>query len=297
MILTEDQLSVEVLADTINVSNGCRLTTFLWIYPRFFHQEVLTHRALSRNSASSRAVPTLALTEQVLQDPAMPWHIYQNCAGMQGYDDLPAGDREEFLQDVLTLRDSSLGLAQKWGKRVHKQTLNRYLEPWMKIAVVATATDWGNFFWLRNHRDAEPHLRQLADMVCRATYGNIPVWAREGDVHTPYVSAREREELLAQGYTMQEVFLVSAARCGRVSFFRQGLLEDKTVSDDIQRGEGFTGSGHWSPTEHQATALGSKDRETYSGNLRGWKQARKEYVGLENRRAMLESPACYRDRP
>lgn len=46
----------EILADSIS-EQGHRLTTFKITYPRIIHAETCRHRILSRNTASSRAVP------------------------------------------------------------------------------------------------------------------------------------------------------------------------------------------------------------------------------------------------
>jgi hypothetical protein len=45
---------------------------------------------------------------------------------------------------------------------VHKHIVNRLTEPYQHIRVVLTATDLDNFFALRDHPDAEPHIQILA---------------------------------------------------------------------------------------------------------------------------------------
>jgi hypothetical protein len=46
--------------------------------------------------------------------------------------------------------------------KVHKQIANRILEPWSHIKVVASATEWDNFFKLRIADDAQPEIKELA---------------------------------------------------------------------------------------------------------------------------------------
>ena len=48
---------------------------------------------------------------------------------------------------------------------VHKQIVNRLLEPFTYIDVVVTATDYANWFVLRNHPDAQPEIQELARLM------------------------------------------------------------------------------------------------------------------------------------
>ena len=54
----------EILADSIS-EQGHRLTTFKVTYPRIIHAEMLRHRMLSRNVASSRAIPFEKMVKDV----------------------------------------------------------------------------------------------------------------------------------------------------------------------------------------------------------------------------------------
>src|SRR5690606_31796836 len=47
----------------------------------------------------------------------------------------------------------------------HKQVYNRLLEPFLHIDTLVTATEYQNFLWLRDHKDAEPHIKILAQKV------------------------------------------------------------------------------------------------------------------------------------
>jgi len=75
-------ISAEVIADSIS-PDGVRITTFELEYPRFIHAELMTHRAFSRNAASSRAIPVARMIELVKENPAMPNHWGKNQPGMQ----------------------------------------------------------------------------------------------------------------------------------------------------------------------------------------------------------------------
>src|SRR6056297_1374969 len=73
----------EIIADSIN-PQGDRITSFLVTYPRIIHAEFLRHRMLSRNSASSRAIPFKKMIKQVEEDPFIPIAWQKHHTGMQG---------------------------------------------------------------------------------------------------------------------------------------------------------------------------------------------------------------------
>lgn len=56
-------ISAKVIADTIH--KGHRITSLQLVMPRFILAQFNTHRSFSRNTASSRAIPTAKLIEQV----------------------------------------------------------------------------------------------------------------------------------------------------------------------------------------------------------------------------------------
>ena len=66
-----DLTAAKILADSIG-PHGIRLTTMEVVFPRPYLAEFNTHRMLSRNSASSRAVPTEKQIERVLENPYLP---------------------------------------------------------------------------------------------------------------------------------------------------------------------------------------------------------------------------------
>jgi hypothetical protein len=72
----------KIVLDSVG-PNGARLTTFELSYPRFVHAELMTHRMFSRNSASSRAIPTERLLGRIEEEPVMPKWWGANQAGMQ----------------------------------------------------------------------------------------------------------------------------------------------------------------------------------------------------------------------
>lgn len=275
-------IAARVIADSVGPS-GSRLTTFVLTYPRFIHSEFMTHRMISKNSASSRAIPCKKTRAMVWNSPAMPISFSQNKAGMQADTDV-----SPWKQRVATFMWRWAGRAmcgvhwvmEKLG--IHKQHANRILEPWLHMTVIATATDWDNFFALRCHPMAQPEFKALAEAMYRVRFSSEPRRLKVGEWHLPFVDPMEveTEELQQQieprqgprGYLRKSV-----ARCARVSYLtHEG--KKSTFLEDFELYRRLVGSApiHASPAEHQARATRSKK---YSGNLKGWVQYRKTLKG------------------
>jgi thymidylate synthase ThyX len=142
--------------------------------------------------------------------------------------------------------------------------VNRILEPFAHINVVVTATDWNNFFDLRDHEDAEPHVRMLAQAMRAAMDGSKPRSLWHGERHLPYAEDGSLH--------ISEALRVSAARCARVSYLTHdqrmpSVEEDLALADRLMKQEPM----HASPLEHQAHAMMDDDRWA---NLRGWQSWR-----------------------
>ena len=83
--------SSRILADSIG-PHSVRLTTFEVSLPRPFLSEFNTHRMLSRNSASSRAIPTERLIERAVTRPYLP--TFAGRVKGMGVGDAPKRSRE-----------------------------------------------------------------------------------------------------------------------------------------------------------------------------------------------------------
>ena len=87
-------ITAELVADS--TFHGNRITSFILTYPRFIHSEVLTHKILSKNSSSSRAVPIKKMIEDIRSNPAMPIYWGKNQAGMQAREELDLKSINQF---------------------------------------------------------------------------------------------------------------------------------------------------------------------------------------------------------
>lgn len=263
-------ITATVIADSISHHNK-RITTLQLKYPRFIHSEFMTHRVFSRNSASSRAIPVAKMIEQVQNDPAMPIYWGLNQPGMQAskeHEDISTA--QVWWKAAAIDAAVSATLLNELG--LHKQIVNRVLEPFQWMHTIVTATEWDNFFELRCHPDAQPEFQALACAIRAAMSGSAPVerasgWQKASSWHIPYVSEEERANLHPHTLTK-----ISAARCARVSYLKHDG-STPSVEDDLTLFERLVGGKplHASPIEHQATAASSV---ASSRNLLGWHQYR-----------------------
>ena len=270
-------IEAKIIADSIS-PHRVRLTTFVLDYPRFIHAELMTHRLFSRNASSSRAIPVEKTIGRILEAPAMPLHWGLNQKGMQA-----EKEADEMTGNVceslwLQARDAAVDIAEHFVKMgIHKQVVNRLLEPFSHISVVLTATEFDNFFGLRCHPDAQPEMRILAERMRDVYYANTPTKVAYGQWHLPFIRPEER---IAPGHynapkNEQLLIKASTARCARVSY----LTHDKknpSLDEDVVLHDRLLTSKHMSPFEHLATPSSTLD---FVGNFRGWVQYRKTIRG------------------
>ncbi len=262
-----------IIADSIH--NGSRITTMQLTYPRFIHSEMLTHRVFSRNASSSRAIPVERLVQASLENMVYPIRWGKNQAGMQAKQELldySEGDRANSIWHNMAI-ECAKGAKALAELGVHKQWANRPLEWFGNITVVVTATEWDNFFELRNHEMAQPEIHYLATLMLEAMEDSLPEDLEEGEWHLPYITEDEKD---SYSFTLVELQKISTARCARVSYFTQeGKIP--TREEDLLLYDRLVGSVplHASPCEHQATpSMGCEDKQ-YEGNFVGWVQFRK----------------------
>ena len=267
--------NAKVLADSTNLC-GNRLITMEMTYPRFIHAEHLRHRMFSFNVASSRAIPVEKMIEQVEKNPVIPIHWGKAQKGMQAYEVLSGLDANECKDLWLTARDYCLGAAEAMMiNGLHKQIINRILEPWMWCTVICTGNQgaWNNFWALRCHPEAEPHMQNIAEHTREAANASETDRLFEGDWHLPLIGFDGDEQL-----SVSDAVKVSAGRCARVSYLTHDGRRD--VQADIDLCQRLVTSKHFSPTEHQARCWEGVTTPDASGNLGlGWVQFRKTLHG------------------
>ena len=283
----------KIIAKSYNPHLNTTICTFELDYWRAIHAELLTHRMFNKNSQSSRAVPITAVIKLVAENPAGPQFWGANQAGMQAsqeVQDIPAA-KEAWKRAANRAVESALELN---SLGLHKQIVNRVLEPFCNIKVVLTATDFNNFWWLRKHKDAQPEFKYLAEEMHDLYFGTPSETLLYGDWHVPYVNTDKTSGATSRVYldekgnviSANEALKISASCCAQASYRKNDTSLEKAESIFSRLIE--SEPVHASPTEHQATPMDAgctlnatkgvthedKNGVLYSGPLRNWIQHR-----------------------
>lgn len=293
----KNQINAKIIADSID-SKGKRITSFVVTIPRIVLAELNTHRVLSRNSASSRAIPFAKMLEMVKRAPFVPIRWMKEHSGMQGNDYFTDENEIKVLEDAwLEARDHAVASAEKLSSLgLTKQFVNRGLETYMYHTVILTATEFDNFIALRAHEAAEIHIQKLAFLMLDELNNSTPKLLQVGEWHIPFGDNMDMEKInnlieLESGENPNNLFnfnkfqneykiKIATARCARVSYTvvgEEGKADN--YENDVKLHDRLLGMGHLSPFEHCAQAT---DNEGWSGNFQGWTQYRKKLAN-ENR--------------
>jgi thymidylate synthase ThyX len=251
---------VKIIKHSKSAVSGKEIVTFEIEYQRFIHAEFLTHRKFSRNSASSRAIPIEKMINHVWNNPSEFVYWGKNKKGMSAGEEL-TGWRLRVAKWLWKLyaKDACIKawiLSKVTG--AHKQNVNRILEPYQNIKVVVTATDWNNFFALRDHKDAQPEIKYLAHMMRIALDNSDPQLLQIGEWHIPYVDSKEGTE---------DNLKMSASLCAQVSY--RTANDSQATADKIYQQLVVSRPVHASPTEHQAQVLNGLESGNFMGKFSG----------------------------
>lgn len=288
-------ISATILADSISKA-GVRITTFEITYPRIILAEYNTHCMISRASASSRAIPFPKMVDSLMGAPVRFGQAnpgmqdkgvdYDAPVGVQAYLDCDMGtdpdgdiiysDTTGWLSPELAWQEARDIAIQKsrefYEAGYHKQVYNRLTEPFQMMKTVTTATEWNNFFWLRNDGAADPTLHELARCMQEARDASVPFLLLDGEWHLPYLEfsrvngemryfIRDEEHDTPIWLTLEQALKVSAARCAAVSFRNVDYTLEKSegVFDRLVGDE----RKHASAFEHQATPMETPSQGSY----------------------------------
>lgn len=215
----------------------------------------MTHRVFSRNAASSRAVPINSVIQQVENNMAMPQVWGVNQSGMTAKEFLNGPEESSARWLWAKSARMAIAYARKLQKHnLHKQIVNRILEPYQMIKVLVTSTEWNNWFWLRDHGDAQPEIKILAELMLEAKNNSAPKVLGIGDWHVPYYKDGFWTKNDTE-HTLQEALLISSSCCAQTSYRKSDDTLEKAqfVWDRLIASEPV----HGSPFEHQATPMES----------------------------------------
>lgn len=145
-------IKAEIVAHSLS-PQGDELISVLATFPRIILAEVNTHRMLSKNTSSSRAIPFKRMVESIEANPFIPIAWQKEHSGMQGSEYLTdPQDIEYAIGTWLHARDSAIEEAKILTSiPVTKQLANRLLEPfmWTTMLITGPRSGWDNFFELR----------------------------------------------------------------------------------------------------------------------------------------------------
>ncbi len=243
--------NTEILLDSINPA-GSRLTTLRVTMPRFILAEFNTHRVFSRNAASSRALPIAGRIQQVRTNPFIPDVWGKNQRGMQATIQLEEQEAIQAEYAWIGAANAACDFAERLNRMgVHKQLANRLLEPFLWVTVIVSATEWDNFFHLRDSDLAQPEMQLTAQSMRKALDASTPTPLSWGDWHVPLANDP----------------WVAAGRLARVSYESEG----KSEQEDEALARRLAASGHWSPFEHIAQALRSEHNRNFHRTWTQWR--------------------------
>lgn len=242
--------SAEVLAHSKAANSGIEAYTLRIVMPRICLSEFNTHRIISKNTSSSRAIPIMKMIKHAVQNMFYPVYWGSNRAGMQATEELK-GIRLWLAKKAWRL----IGLGAATSALIlnyiglHKQTANRVIENFTYVTVIFTTTDLNNFLSLRDHKDAMPEIREIASRIRMAVATSIPEILAPGKWHLPLVTATEK--LI---FSIEKLRLLSAARCASTSY---QTVDGKDIDYDtaMKIANKLMNSTpiHASPFEHQLT--------------------------------------------
>lgn len=303
-------IEATIISDSISASSGQRLTTFELEYPRFILAEINTHRQLSRNTASSRAISISSMLAILKDHPSAPVHWGANQPGMQATAEISENDRALAYNFWMEARDAAVDIANRMNSLgLHKQVVNRILEPFQTVKTITTATSFDNFFNLRCHMDAQPEIRELANKMLGSYKLSKPEVLSPGEWHTPYIHHLRNSEGVLEYWvdgnklSLGDALKISCSCSAQVSYRKN----DTSVSKAVKIYDKLVNSKpvHASAFEHCGTPMicdannnvpldlstwsegithVTRDGYLYSGNFNGWVQYRQLIDGHDCKR-------------
>ena len=112
-------ISAIVVGDSKTKHGHC-ITSLMVTFPRIILAELNTHRILSKNSASSRAIPFLTMLKSVMTNSFIPIAWQKNHSGMQGTEYLSKTDKFQ-LASFMAATIETLNQKEKGTKEYEKE--------------------------------------------------------------------------------------------------------------------------------------------------------------------------------
>lgn len=297
-MIPNDPMTTARIVGDVRAKSGVRITSFEICFPRVILAEVNTHRLLSKSSASSRAIPVNK--RLAAMDAGMIWKpdftgAVANKPGMQSTEKIA----DDMVGPARMIWDNAAHEMMEHARQlhatgVHKQYVNRLLEPFMYQKTILTGTEWDNYFKLRAHKDAQPEFADLATKM-RAAYETSnplpPLVIDDHEVFLPYYDLITDGEILKipakTQDTLERAFLVSSARCARVSYNSFETGKRSTWEEDEKLANTLLSSFHMSPFDHPAIA--DEIVEKFSARMWAAPERHRQFFGWIPYRDVVET--------
>jgi thymidylate synthase ThyX len=239
---------IEVNPVLLSKYNGTKIATLEVKVPYHTWIHLLTHRAFSRNAQSSRGIPFTRLLERATY---IPESFPINKPGMspENYIDKTHPDYQTLCNLWIKARTLAIETANTmYLHEVHKEIINRVIQPYCYITGIITATDWDNFIELRTASSTQEDTRKVAIRV-REIINDMQFMNQMW--HIPYV------DTMNEKMPINDSLLISAARCARVSYLNHNN-EKNNHEKDMKLANQLLTDKHMSPFEHQACGYKGK---------------------------------------
>ena len=294
--MIKTQIHAEIVGHSLSPQED-ELISVLCTFPRVILAEVNTHRMLSKNTSSSRAIPFNKMVEAVQNDPFIPIAWQKEHKGMQGSEYITEDVYiKEAIANWLASRDNAIKQAEYLNKtcQVTKQLCNRLLEPfmWTTMLITGSKEGWDNFFelrcpiyqpvantnetfkskkdaekrfadltgvdWLKvNKGQAEIHIMDLAEKIYDAMNESTPKQLKANQWHIPMISDLESLKL-----STNDQIKLSVGRAANTSYTVVGDGKKLTLEQAVRIHDKCKELNHSSVFEHCARAM--SDEEYYS---------------------------------
>ena len=223
--MNQTKIKAEIVGHSLS-PQGDELISVLCTFPRIILSEMNTHRMLSKNTSSSRAIPFHKMVKAVQENPFIPIAWQKEHKGMQGSEYITdEKNLRRIKEDWLEARDNAIhsatqlnngfNLKDEEGKyvmtrpelrvdRVTKQLCNRLLEPfmWTTMLITGSKEGWNNFFSLR-----------CPQYIFGKNTGSPKVWKSKKDAIIDFPDWESRNSLFwnTMNYGQAEIHIMDLA--------------------------------------------------------------------------------------
>lgn len=222
------------------------LITFELTFHRWILAEVNTYRkGIAKNTASSRAIPLNKMIQLVNSAKLYPVEWPKNQSGMSASELINEDTQKDCRQVWNEAKHSALIHAAALGVLgVHKQVVNRLLEPFIPVTCIATMqySTFSHIFKQRTDAAAQPEFRELAWAMFRAIPHKPEKMNPLTQVYLPYGGIQFTENVLDS-----IVPRIQIGRAARTSYLRQ---DEKDIDKNLNIFYRLAADKHLSPFEH-----------------------------------------------